>query len=351
MWECLFTAPHPQTPATPPPLSPFLPLSLEGTERAFYCSTSPPRFFFFFSRKHPKNLISIQHTSPAHCIQSRALTIQSACLYVCVCASLCVCDGRRQAETGRENPFVFLVSPQGHVQALMNRRETRAKRAWGEPELIFHAVMWFRDFEILRSNAPKAPPTCLWLPRCVWPDLSPFSPPAEWTTLASKRDGRSLNLDEPHIIGEVIRKGSLLRGDTRCASRSSATSRFLGEIAVMFDTQFPWQPAILVYLTYICAVCTQTGADHLLPSLRTEAGDGFEWLVNDCISDAFTASVNRPISCVNNGWKSQWDQLDFCVCSCHICIPSSFFFNTIFKFDFLMPLIALVYNRIHKHMS
>lgn len=32
----------------------------------------------------------------------------------------------------------------------------------------------------------------------------------------------------------------------------------------MFDTQFPWQPETVVYLTYICAVCTQTCANHLL---------------------------------------------------------------------------------------
>lgn len=37
---------------------------------------------FLFSRK---NLISIQHASPAHCIQSRALTIQSEHLWLCVC--------------------------------------------------------------------------------------------------------------------------------------------------------------------------------------------------------------------------------------------------------------------------
>lgn len=69
-------------------------------------------------------------------------------------------------------------------------------------------------------------------------------------------------------------------------ARTGAWSQVdFSEIAVMFDTQFPWQPAALVYLTYIYAVCTQTRANHLLLTLRTEAGEEFEWLVNESIRD------------------------------------------------------------------
>lgn len=72
---------------------------------------------FLFSRK---NLISIQHASPAHCIQSRALTIQSEHLWLCVCIKS-VCDDGRLAETGRENPFVLPVNAQGHVWTHLRR--------------------------------------------------------------------------------------------------------------------------------------------------------------------------------------------------------------------------------------
>lgn len=53
----------------------------------------------------------------------------------------------------------------------------------------------------------------------------------------------------------------------------------------MFDTQFPWQPAVLVYLTYICAVCTQTRSNHLLLSRRAEAGEEPERLLNEPMRD------------------------------------------------------------------
>lgn len=70
------------------------------------------------------------------------------------------------------------------------------------------------------------------------------------------------------------------------SARTGARSQVdFSEIAVMFDTQFPWQPAVLVYLTYICAVCTQTRSSHLLLTLCAEAGGDFELLVNESIRD------------------------------------------------------------------
>lgn len=193
----------PQPPLHPHSLSPFLPLSLEGTERAFYCSTSPP-FFFQESTQRTSSAFNIHHRLTA----SNHVRLPYR-VHVCVCVRIpvCVCDGGRQAVTGRENPFVFHVNPQGHVQALMNRRETRAEQAWGELELIFHVAVGFRDLGILRSKAVKAPPTCLWLTRCVWPDLSPFTSPAEGPTLPSTRAWRSFNFDEPRVICGIIRKG------------------------------------------------------------------------------------------------------------------------------------------------
>lgn len=130
-------------PHTPPVLSLLSFLSVLQAQRKL--STASPFFFFFFSRKHPKNLISIQHASPAHCIQSRVLTIQSACVWtVCVC----VCDGGRQAETGRENPFVFTVNPQGHVPALVNRSDTGTKfdvkRGWYSRSWCGIRILYFK---------------------------------------------------------------------------------------------------------------------------------------------------------------------------------------------------------------
>lgn len=118
----------------------------------------------------------------------------------------------------------------------------------------------------------------------------------------------------------------------------------------MFDTQFPWQPAVLVYLTYICAVCTQTSADHLLLLLCTEAGDGVEWLRIDRIRDAFTASVNRANKLCQQWLEFPTGPAGFLCLFLSFASPARFFCNTIFKFDFLMPLIALFYNRIHKHI-
>lgn len=53
----------------------------------------------------------------------------------------------------------------------------------------------------------------------------------------------------------------------------------------MFDTQFPWQPATAAYLTYICAVCTQTRANHLVLLLRTAAREDSERLLNEPVRD------------------------------------------------------------------
>lgn len=73
----------------------------------------------------------------------------------------------------------------------------------------------------------------------------------------------------------------------------------------MFDTQFPWQPAVLVYLTYICAVCTQTRSNHLLLSRRAAAGEEPERLLNESMRDErLPFSAMPSISCVGDGWKS-----------------------------------------------
>lgn len=81
--------PHLPTPPSQPPLhphslSPFLPLSLEGTERAFYCSTSPP--VFFFSKKAPKE--PHQHSTY---ITSSLHPITCAYHTECMCACIPVC--------------------------------------------------------------------------------------------------------------------------------------------------------------------------------------------------------------------------------------------------------------------
>lgn len=78
----------------------FLPLCLADTEEAFY-------HFSFLSSKRPKNLISMQNASQTLSIQSRALTIQTAYVLVCV-SSLRHCVWR-QTMTGRENPFVLFL--------------------------------------------------------------------------------------------------------------------------------------------------------------------------------------------------------------------------------------------------
>lgn len=97
------------------PLSPFCFLSVLKAQRKL-SPASPPFFFFLFQEKHPKNLISIQHASAAHCIESRALSIQSACLYIqCVRACVRVREGDTMGES-------LHVNPQGHVQTLAARQ-------------------------------------------------------------------------------------------------------------------------------------------------------------------------------------------------------------------------------------
>lgn len=128
---------------SPPPLS--LPPSFSvPSTLVLHAQRKLSTASLFFSRKHPKKLISIQHASPAHCIQSHALTIQSAHLCVCVCVrTKSVCDEVRQTETGRENPFVLPVNEQGPVQALVNGLETGAKY---EVEMIFQIRLWGLGF-------------------------------------------------------------------------------------------------------------------------------------------------------------------------------------------------------------
>lgn len=124
------------------------PSSLAGTEEAFY-------HFSFLSRKHPKKLISIRYASPAQCIQSRALTIQSACL--CVCGQ-CVCLMR---ETGRENPFVLSVNPQGHIQALVNRHEHQVR---GTDDVL----SFFKEHLTFMLMASKISTSCPWYRDVCW---------------------------------------------------------------------------------------------------------------------------------------------------------------------------------------
>lgn len=77
---------------------------------------------FLFSRK---NLISIQHASPAHCIQSRALTIQSEHLWLCVCVcKVCVWWW----ETGIDRQGESLCAACECPRSCMNTSETGTKR-------------------------------------------------------------------------------------------------------------------------------------------------------------------------------------------------------------------------------
>lgn len=87
----------------------------------------------------------------------------------------------------------------------------------------------------------------------------------------------------------------------------------------MFNTLFLWQPAAAAYLTYICAVCTQTHASHLLLSRRTAARGHCEWRFNEFIRHCWNKQrrqeplsrflgKNLSMSCVNKGCESHRDR-------------------------------------------
>lgn len=150
-----------------PPLSFSFPSSFLSVLQAQKKLSTASPFFPPFFKKAPKE--PHQHStwipSSLHPI---TCDYHTECVCVCV-DNVCVFDGGRQTETGRENPFVFPVNPQGHVQAFMNRSKTATKC---EAEIILQVrVCGIRIFffkSTLRLMEAKASPV-----QCAsgWPDV------------------------------------------------------------------------------------------------------------------------------------------------------------------------------------
>ena len=245
----------------PPPslflsLPPFLPLCLAGTEEAFYHFS-----FFFFTQK---NLISIQHASPAHCIQSRVITIQSACVCACMCVRACVCvcllEGDRQRQAGRIPLCSLWILKVTYSWA--DPRQPPSVRQWCY--CLSECLGWgciYKKKKIFSLMDAKASPAYVWPDVCWIIDLEGFLVSLLITcrsAWACFDDVNFLRRIFPHQLRDNPKGLTAERGWEVPEQGSLATSRFLWEIAVMFDTQFPWQPATVVHLTYIRAVCTQT---------------------------------------------------------------------------------------------
>lgn len=128
-----------------------LSLCLAGTEEAF------SHFLFLNHPRHPKNLISILHAPPAHCIQSRALTIPSACVSE---INVCAWCGGRQA--GRI-PLCLREAPRSRLEA---HALGDVRRVWGGDDIPGLSVGLAPSWIIHAGERWQKTLMFFWLTRC-----------------------------------------------------------------------------------------------------------------------------------------------------------------------------------------